>query len=136
MAGAVRAGRIRRRVCPDVEDQRPKRLIRFCGADCGQCATYERFVAGDTSGLVNQQTGYRCCWLPADYPQGTACAIATCCEGRGLLFCAACDQFNRCELVEAFYAQPGYERLRERMLEALGEAKAQTRERERRKEAR
>lgn len=113
-------------MCSDVEVRRPKRLIRFCGADCGQCASYERFLAGDTSGLVNPETEYRCCWLPADYPQGRTCAIAACCEGRGLSFCARCDQFNRCEIVEAFYAQPGYERLRERMLEALNRRKGRS----------
>lgn len=123
-------------MCSDVEVQRPNRLIRFCGADCGACETDERFLAGDTSGLVNPQTGYRPCWLPDDYPQGMACAIAVCCEGSGLLFCAECDQFNRCELVRAFYAQPGYEKLRERMLEALSEPKLQPGEMERRWEAR
>ncbi|MGD2104446.1 MAG: hypothetical protein PVJ55_04940, partial [Anaerolineae bacterium] len=75
-----------------------ERLVRCCGADCGQCETYVLFMNGDVSGLVNRQTGYRCCWLPSDYQDGRVCPIAACCEGRGLLFCAECDQFGQCEL--------------------------------------
>lgn len=98
----------------------PDRLIRSCGADCSQCGTYELFLTGDESGLVNPQTGYRCCWVPADYPEGRDCPIRTCCERKAILFCGECDELKQCERMEAFYAQPGYDALRKRMFEAIG----------------
>lgn len=48
----------------------PRRLVRFCGADCSNCETYKRFLMGDESGLVNPENDYRCCWLPKNYPKG------------------------------------------------------------------
>lgn len=97
----------------------PKRLIRCCGADCGDCETYQRFLAGDESGVVNVESGYRCCWLPASYPEGRECPIKACCQERGILFCGACADFARCARMAAFYAQPGYDALRRRMLEEM-----------------
>jgi len=95
------------------------RLIRFCGADCGECDTYRRFLAGDKGGLVNSRTGYRCCWLPKDYPKGKDCEIRECCEGKGIRFCGKCDQFEECDRMEAFYSKPDYDRLRVRMLQEI-----------------
>ena len=97
----------------------PRRLVRFCGADCGHCDTYRLFLAGDASGLVNRETGYRCCWLPAHYREGRDCPIKTCAEQHGVAYCGACSQFDQCERMQAFYAQPGYDALRERMLQAV-----------------
>jgi hypothetical protein len=94
----------------------PDRLIRFCGADCSGCEAYQGFLAGDESGLVNPESEYRCCWLPASYPGGRDCPIRTCCEERGLTFCGECTQFAECTRMAEFYAQPGYDRLRKRML--------------------
>jgi hypothetical protein len=94
----------------------PDRLIRFCGADCSDCEAYPGFLTGDEGGLVNSESGYRCCWLPTSYPEGRDCPIRICCEERGLLFCGACAQLAECSRMAAFYAQPGYGRLRERML--------------------
>ena len=37
------------------EDLLPERLIRFCGANCGDCDKYRRFLAGDESELVNPE---------------------------------------------------------------------------------
>lgn len=98
---------------------RPGRLIRFCGADCGTCDTFERFLAGDSSGLVNTATGYRCCWLPQDYPAGMDCPIRVCCEEKGILFCGSCDEFQQCGRMREFYSKPGYDELRRRMLERV-----------------
>ena len=95
------------------------RLIRFCGADCGACDAYQRFLDGDESGLVNEETGYRCCWLPKDYPRGGDCPIRVCCEEKGVQFCGACDMFETCARMWEFYAQPGYDELRERMLDIV-----------------
>ena len=95
----------------------PKRLIRFCGADCSNCDTYERFLAGDESGLVNPENDYRCCWLPKDYTKGRDCPIRTCCEEKGILFCGECGQFEQCVTMKEFYSQPGYDELRRRMFE-------------------
>jgi hypothetical protein len=97
----------------------PERLIRFCGADCTNCDTYIRFLAGDDSGLVNPETRYRCCWLPASYPRGEDCRIRVCCEEKGILFCGECPGFEECGQMAQFYAQPGYDRLRSRMLEQV-----------------
>jgi hypothetical protein len=36
------------------------------------------------------------------------------------LFCAECDQFGQCELAATFYAQPGYEALKKRMFDVVG----------------
>jgi hypothetical protein len=93
----------------------PSRLVRFCGADCSECDSYWRFLAGDASGLVNPDSGYRCCWLPRDYPHGRDCGFRICCEARGLRYCGECDDFERRERIAAFYAQPGYDKLRRRM---------------------
>jgi hypothetical protein len=98
----------------------PERLIRFCGADCARCDSYQLFLAGDDSGLVNPETGYRCCWLPREYSKGSDCPIRLCCEQKGLRFCGECAQFEMCGEMAAFYAQPGYDELRNRMLEAVG----------------
>lgn len=97
-------------------DLPPRRLVRFCGADCSQCATYLAFQAGDTSRLVNPENQYRCCWLPKDYPEGRDCPIRVCCDARGLLLCGECAEFEGCDRMRAFYAQPGYDELRNRML--------------------
>lgn len=104
---------------PSRQVSAPECLIRFCGADCSQCESYELFLTGDDSGLVNPQTGYRCCWLPAGYPGGRNCPIKTCCEQRAIPFCGKCDQLSRCERMQAFYAQPGYDALKRRMFEAI-----------------
>ena len=106
------------------EELVPKRLIRFCGADCGGCETYKGLLAGDETGLVNPETGYRCCWLPKDYPRGRDCEIRTCCEEQGVSYCGQCDRFDGCARMEAFYSQPGYDALRARMLEAMHELEA------------
>lgn len=97
----------------------PECLIQSCGADCGQCDTLERFLAGDASGSVNSETGYRCCWLPVDYPEGRDCPIKTCCRQKSVRFCGECNQLDQCERMQAFYGQPGYDALRKRMLEAF-----------------
>jgi hypothetical protein len=101
----------------------PRRLIRFCGADCGRCDSYKHFLAGDESGLVNPETGYRCCWLPRGYPRGRDCPISACCEEKGILFCGECSQFEECVRIREFYSQPGYERLRTRMLDEAAQQK-------------
>jgi hypothetical protein len=105
----------------------PKRLVRFCGADCSACETYQRFLAGDDSGVVNQETGYRCCWLPESYPRGRDCGIRVCAETRGILFCGACAQFEQCATMEEFYSQPGYDALRRRMFDEIGRGKEKKR---------
>jgi hypothetical protein len=97
----------------------PERSILFCGSDCSQCHTYQRFLAGDESGVVNPENQYRCCWLPKDYPRGRDCPFRTCCEEKGIMFCGECSQFETCVRVEEFYSQPGYDKLRERMFEAI-----------------
>jgi len=97
----------------------PKRLIRCCGANCGNCDTYKRFLAGDESGLVDPETDYRCCWLPKDYPKGRDCPIKTCCDEKGTRFCGECSQFEECTRMRDFYAQPGYDELKRRMLEKV-----------------
>lgn len=102
-----------------VEVPPPERLVRFCGADCATCETYRRFLAGDDGSVVNAETGYRCCWLPKSYPRGRDCPIRECCEEKGLRFCGECPQFEECALMAEFYAQPGYDQLRERMLEEI-----------------
>ena len=95
----------------------PTRLIRYCGADCSDCGTYRRFLVGDESRVVNADTGYRCCWLPAGYPEGMDCPIRVCCEERGVLYCGLCAELETCRRMEAFYSQPGYDALKQRMLE-------------------
>jgi hypothetical protein len=94
----------------------PKRLIRYCGADCSDCEAYLRFLVGDERGLVNAESGYRCCWLPEGYPEGRDCPIRVCCEERGILFCGMCGQLEECARMASFYARPGYDELRRRML--------------------
>lgn len=95
-------------------------------ADCGQCDTYKRFLVGDAGGVVNPETQYRCCWLPRDYPQGRECPIRTCCDDKEVSLCGECRQFETCERIQAFYAQPGYDRLRTRMLEEVARREAGT----------
>jgi len=94
-------------VFPPSELGVPQRPIRFCGADCGRCETCQRFLAGHEGGLVSPEMGYRCCWLPADYPAGRDCAIRPCCEGKSVWFCGECAQFDQYARMHAFYAQPG-----------------------------
>jgi hypothetical protein len=101
------------------KDILPKRSILFCGSDCSQCHTYQQFLAGDESGVVNAENQYRCCWLPKDYPRGRDCPFRTCCEEKGIMFCGECDQFEECVRVGEFYSQPGYDKLRARMFEAI-----------------
>jgi len=103
------------------ESLMPDRLVRFCGADCGNCDTYRNFLAGDEGGLVNPDNQYRCCWIPKDYPKGRDCEIRTCCEERGILFCGECSQFEECVRMEEFYSQPGYNECKERMFEEIAE---------------
>jgi hypothetical protein len=100
-------------------DISPKCLIRFCGADCRNCDQYKRFLEGDASGLVNPENDYRCCWLPKDYPRGRDCEIRTCCEDKGIMFCGECGQFEECTRMNEFYAKPGYDELRRRMLQQI-----------------
>ncbi len=95
------------------------RPVRFCGADCTHCDAYKRFRAGDDSGVMNPETGYRCCWLPQSYPKGVDCPIRVCCEEKGLLFCGECTQFEECGQMAGFYAQPGYDKLKSQMLEEV-----------------
>ena len=106
------------------ERMAPERLIRYCGADCSQCDTYERFLRGDAGGVVNPETLYRCCWLPQDYPQGKDCPIRTCCDEQEILLCGECKQFEACDSIRAFYAQPGYDKLRMRMLQEVARRQA------------
>jgi hypothetical protein len=91
--------------------------------DCGQCETYQGYLAGGTGGLVNPDTQYRCCWLPTDYPEGRDCPIRECCEGKGLTLCGECAQFEVCPTLRDFYDQPGYDALRQRMREAVAAKK-------------
>ena len=93
--------------------------VRFCGVDCSQCATYQGYLAGEVGGLVNPDTQYRCCWLPPDHPSGRDCPIRVCCEGRGLALCGECAQFEVCPTLRDFYAQPGYEALKQRMVQEM-----------------
>jgi hypothetical protein len=102
-----------------VKPQPPKRLIRFCGAYCGDCETYRRFLEGDESWVVNAETGLRCCWLPTSYPRGRDCPIRVCCEERGIPSCGACDELEECARMAAFYTQPGYEALKQRMFDEM-----------------
>ena len=95
--------------------------IRHCGADYTGRKTYVRVLAGDQSRLVNADTGCRCCWLPPSYPEGRDCPINSCCVGRGLDLCGECDAFPGCELLRPFYAQPGYDALRDRVIQAIRE---------------
>jgi hypothetical protein len=97
----------------------PKRLVRFCGADCGGYDTYHCFLAGDENALVNSENDYRCCWLPNSYEKGRDCPIRVCCEERGVLFCGECDELEGCERMEAFYSQPGYDEAKRRMFEEI-----------------
>jgi len=97
----------------------PGRLMRFCGADCRDCDTYRRFLAGDAGGVVNPETGYRCCWLPKEYPKGRDCPIRVCCEEKGVILCGECSEFDECARMTEFYSKPGYDELRRRMLEEL-----------------
>jgi len=97
----------------------PERLVRFCGADCANCDAYKRFLVGDDSKVMNPETNYRCCWLPKSYPKGIDCPIKACCDEKGILFCGECAQFEQCARMAEFYAQPGYDKLRSRMLEEV-----------------
>ena len=106
------------------ESTSAERLIRYCGADCSQCDTYKRFLTGDASGVVNPESQYRCCWLPKDYPRGRDCPIRTCCDEKGILLCGECEQLEVCDRMQAFYAQPGYDKLRVRMLEEVARRRA------------
>ena len=110
------------------DDLLPKRHILFCGADCSNCDTYKRFLAGDESGLVNPENSYRCCWLPKDYPTGRDCPIRTCCEEKEILFCGECGQFEECVTMKEFYSKPGYDELRRRMLEEISKSRENVRE--------
>jgi hypothetical protein len=101
------------------KDILPKRSILFCGSDCSQCHRYQQFLAGDERGVVNIENQYRCCWLPKDYPSGRDCPFRTCCEEKGIMFCGECALFETCAKVREFYAQPGYDKLRARMFEAI-----------------
>ena len=103
----------------------PKRLVRYCGADCTTCDAYKRLLVGDEGGLVNPETKYRCCWLPDDYPEGRNCLIKTCCEEKGILFCGECSQFEKCGRMKEFYAKPGYNELRRRMIEEIARRKTE-----------
>lgn len=99
----------------------PDQAVRYCGADCAGCDTHVRFLVGDSSGLVNEETGYRCCWLPSSYPEGRDCPIKACCTGRGFEICGMCERFPDCELLRPFYAQPGYGALRDRAAQVARE---------------
>jgi len=99
--------------------------LRYCGADCTTGDTYVRFGSGDSAGLVNADTGYRCCWLPSSYREGRDCPIKACCVGRGFDLCGECDRFDRCGLLRPFYAQPGYHALRDRMIRVVRERRLQ-----------
>lgn len=102
-----------------MNERLPGRSIRFCGADCRQCDAYKRYLEGDEGGLVNPENGYRCCWLPRDYPEGRDCPIRLCCEEKGVRFCGECVEYDRCDRMQAFYSQPGYDKLQRRMLEQV-----------------
>ena len=106
------------------DDLLPKRHILFCGADCSNCDTYKRFLAGDESGLVNPENDYRCCWLPKDYPRGRDCPIRTCCEEEGIMFCGECGQLEECVTMKEFYSKPGYDELRRRMFEEVSKSRS------------
>lgn len=97
----------------------PECLVRFCGSDCSACDAYTRYLAGDDSKVMNPETKYRCCWLPKNYPKGIDCPIRACCDEKGIRFCGECAQFEHCSRMAEFYAQPGYDKLRSRMLEEV-----------------
>lgn len=101
------------------KDSLAKLPMRFCGSDCSQCSTHQRFLAGDETGVVNTESQYRCCWLPKDYPRGRDCPFRTCCEEKGILLCGECSEFETCVQAAEFYSQPGYDQLKKRMLEAM-----------------
>ena len=104
---------MRKRVLP------PERFVRFCGSDCTGCEAYKRFLIGDEKWLVNSKSGYRCCWLPKDYPRGIDCEIRICCEEKEIEYCGECPQFEDCTRIKQFYSKPGYDVLRKRMLRVL-----------------
>jgi hypothetical protein len=103
----------------DYQDIKPARFIQYCGADCRECDTYQRFIRGEDVTLCDREQKYRCCWLPDDYPRGGDCYIKACCVKRHVSFCGACAQFAECATMKEFYAQPGYDVLKKRMLEQL-----------------
>ena len=105
----------------------PTRIVQYCGADCSSCDTYQRFLTGDESGAVNTETGYRCCWLPERYLDGRDCPIKQCCEGKGIPYCGMCREMERCTRMEAFYSQPGYGALKQRMLQEVERVRRHTR---------
>jgi len=48
--------------------------------------------------------------------------MKACCDRQGVRFCGQCDRSHECDQMQAFYAQPGYEALRRRMLDATERA--------------
>ena len=99
----------------------PGQPVRYCGPDCTRCETHTGFLKGDVGGLVSEETGYRCCWLPSSFPEGSDCPIKACCEGSSFDICGACGDFPACELLRLFYAQHGYNALRERVIQLIRE---------------
>jgi hypothetical protein len=73
-------------------------------------ARLKRFMTGSEDSLVNVQTGFRCCWLPKDYPKGRDCEIRSCCEEKGIEYCGECPQFETCLRMKKFYSKSGYAR--------------------------
>jgi hypothetical protein len=47
-----------------------------------------------------------------------------CCDEKGMSLCGECERFETCDRMQAFYGQPGYDRLRARMLEDVARRRA------------
>ncbi len=78
-------------------------------------------MAGNEDWLVNAQSGFRCCWLPRNYPKGRDCEIRICCEEKGIEYCGECLQFQTCTRMKEFYCQLGYDAAKRRMLKIIEE---------------
>ena len=72
--------------------------IGCCGAYCGTCREYQKTCKGCKTGYLDGSRDL----------SRAKCRMKKCCLTRGHITCADCEEYDRCEIIQAFINQPGY----------------------------
>ncbi len=72
--------------------------IGCCGAYCKTCREYQKTCKGCKLGYLDGSRDL----------SRVKCRMKKCCLTKGHITCADCEEYDRCEIIQAFINHPGY----------------------------
>lgn len=98
-----------------------EKLIAFCGLDCAECEAYVATQANDEVAKLTLLEKWRVAYDSPDMPLAAVtcdgctsegrlggycsfCAVRACADGRGVVNCAHCSEYETCETLNGFIA--------------------------------